>query len=262
MATKPYPQVVLLGDSLFQHAVEVLDGFSFQSQLQIHTIRRLDVINRGFSGYNTANVVQHLDTLFQPPSDTTPKIEYLLVLLGANDAVRPMHTQHVAQDKYRANLAKIITHPAIAAHKPKILLVTPPPVDEIRIEVLDKEKGWPETTRYSAISAQYSQLARDVAAEHEGVVLIDLWKALMDHAVAKTPDYETGAGRPLLGTFESGQRGVLADLLPDGLHMSGEAYRVFYDAVVPHIGTEWVGRGDDDRTGYQLPDWREYPRAE
>ncbi|KAG7102834.1 hypothetical protein HYQ44_016922 [Verticillium longisporum] len=36
MATKPYPQVVLLGDSLFQHAVEVLDGFSFQSQLQIH----------------------------------------------------------------------------------------------------------------------------------------------------------------------------------------------------------------------------------
>ncbi|KAM0334126.1 hypothetical protein ACHAQA_001146 [Verticillium albo-atrum] len=259
MATKPYPQVVLLGDSLFQHAVEVLDGFSFQSQLQIHTIRRLDVINRGFSGYNTANVVQHLDTLFQPPSETTPKIDYLLVLLGANDAVRPMHTQHVAQDKYRANLTKIITHPAIQAHKPKILVVTPPPVDEIRMEVVDKAKGWPESTRFSSISAQYSQLAREVAAEN-GVVLIDLWQALMDHAVAKTPSYK--AGGPLLGTFESGQQGGLADLLPDGLHMSGEAYRVFYDAVLPHIGTEWVGLGDDDRTGYQLPDWREYPKAE
>lgn len=168
----------------------------------------------------------------------------------------PGYRQHVPKEQYKANLLKIISEPGLAAHKPKIHLVTPPPVDEIRLRAIDREKGWPEDTRYTALSAEYSQIVREVAAETPGVVLIDLWKAIMDHAVAKTPGFEPADGRPLLGTFECGQEGYLGELLPDGLHMSGEAYRVFYEAVVPHIGREWADLPEDDRTGYLLPDWK------
>lgn len=214
------------------------------------------MVNRGFSGWTTANVVKYLPQLFAPPSETTPKIDYLLVLLGANDAVRPLPAfdQHVPKAQYRANLTTIITHPVVRAHNPKILLVTPPPVDEIHLETMDREKGWPELTRHAALSAEYSQIARDVAAAHPGVVLVDLWQAVMDEAAARTPGWTATPGGPLLGTFASGQRGALEQLLPDGLHMSGEAYEVFFRAVVPHIGTEWT----DDRAGYLLPDWKTF----
>ncbi|KAL7626840.1 hypothetical protein AAE478_003614 [Parahypoxylon ruwenzoriense] len=232
---RPYNQVVLFGDSLFQGASEVQNGFSFQGALQSHCMRRLDVINRGFSGYNTKNALELLPQIFLPPSPSNPKIEYLLVLLGANDACLPIptNTQGIPINQYKENLIGIITHDHIKAHNPKILLVTPPPVDEIRITELDLAVGQAQATRQAAVSAAYSETARVVAAEIPGVVLIDLQKAIMDKAISLTADF--GAGGPPLG-HPGGKRGVLEQLLPDGLHMSGESYKVFFDIVKPHIG--------------------------
>jgi len=247
---KPYPQIVLLGDSLIQGCCEASDGFSFQAELQCHAMRRFDVVNRGFSGWNTANAVRYLADMFLPPSESGPKLECLVVLLGANDAVQPMLTtvQHVPLSDYKKNLVKIVTHPNITGHNPKIILVTPPPIDEIRVTELDLAAGHPKPQRTSKISAEYTQAARDVAAEVPGVVLVDLWQALMDHAVSRTPGFQ--AGGPLPGTPEFGERGGLADLLPDGLHMSGEAYRVFYETLSVHLG-DW-SKGPS-----VFPDWRE-----
>ncbi|OLN93948.1 Isoamyl acetate-hydrolyzing esterase 1-like protein [Colletotrichum chlorophyti] len=249
--------IVLFGDSLFQGSAVVANEFSFQAELQCRVMRRYDVVNRGFSGWNTANAVKYLPQIIVPPSESGPQLKYFLVLLGANDAVRPMDTttQHVPLKEYKENLIKIVTHPNVTAHQAKILLVTPPPIDEIRITKLDLAWGHPQATRTSKISAEYTQAARDVAAEVPGVTLIDLWQALMDHAVSNTPGFKVGG--PLLGTPELGEQGGLADLLPDGLHMSGEAYKVFYQAVWPHIGQEWANLAEDDRSGYVFPDWRD-----
>ncbi|KAI0592951.1 SGNH hydrolase-type esterase domain-containing protein [Biscogniauxia sp. FL1348] len=232
---KPYNQVVLFGDSLFEFSSKVQDGFSFQGALQGHCIRGLDVINRGFSGYSTKNALQLLPQIFLPPSPANPRIEYLLVLLGANDAALPLptNTQHVPIDQYKENLIKIITHEHITAHNPKILLVTPPPLDQLRLEELDRAYGHEEVTRQAAVSAAYSEMCRKVASEVPGTVLIDLQKAIMEKAIALTPDFDTNG--PPLG-HPGGKRGALESLLPDGLHMSGEAYKVFFDIVLPHIG--------------------------
>lgn len=83
-----------------------------------------------------------------------------------------------------------------------------------------------------------------------GTVLIDLHKALMDLAVEKTPGWDGSKGG-VLGSLESGERGYLPNLLPDGLHLSGEAYRVFWELVrkeivVPAEGLE----------GFVWPEWR------
>ncbi|RYC56774.1 hypothetical protein CHU98_g9430 [Xylaria longipes] len=250
---KPYNQIVLFGDSLFQLCSHVQDGFSFQGALQHLCVRGLDVINRGFSGYNTKNALELLPQIFLPPSPTTPRIEYLLVLLGANDACLPVptSTQGVPIEQYKENLIKntdstiVVTHEHIKAHNPKILLVTPPPLDEIQSYATDLEKGHKETVRMAAVSAQYSATVRQVAAELPGVVLIDLQKALMEKAISMTPDYDPSG--PPLG-YPEGERGALEQLLPDGLHMSGEAYRVFFDIVEPHV------KLPDDY--YVYPDWR------
>ncbi|KAK8026540.1 hypothetical protein PG991_003596 [Apiospora marii] len=250
-----YNQLVLLGDSLFQFSSKVSDGFSFHGAIQDLCMRRLDVINRGFSGWNTKNVVRYLEKIFPPRSEATPRIEYLLVLLGANDAALELDTasQHVDEEDYRSNLKTIITHPNITAHSPKILLVTPPPLDEIMAEMQDKEKHG-QAVRQAAVSAKYSDIARQVAADVPGTVLIDLQKAIMEAAIAATPDLDdkglSKAGLPL--GYPGSVRGGLEQMLPDGLHMSGQAYRVFFDAVKEHIGPF----PEDNETGFVLPGWR------
>lgn len=83
-----------------------------------------------------------------------------------------------------------------------------------------------------------------------GTVLIDLQKALMDLAIEKTPGWD-GSKKEELGSLESGERGYLPNLLPDGLHLSGEAYRVFWGLVSKEIDVPEEGAAD-----YVWPEWR------
>ena len=40
--------------------------------------RRLDVVNRGLSGYNTANVLEYFDRLIPEKTPSSPEIKYLV----------------------------------------------------------------------------------------------------------------------------------------------------------------------------------------
>lgn len=99
-----------------------------------------------------------------------------------------------------------------------------------------------------------------MAAENPEVTLIDLWKGIMDTAIAKTPGFDPRG--PALGDPEGGVRGYLEQLLPDGLHLSAESYRIFYGLVQKHLGAEWAGTKEEDRVAYVLPDWRDAPWLE
>lgn len=51
-------------------------------------LRRLDVVNRGFSGYNTSNALSILPQVFAPPSPGGPELRYLVgspALLGVSE---------------------------------------------------------------------------------------------------------------------------------------------------------------------------------
>lgn len=159
-------------------------------------------------------------------------------------------------EQYKANLRNIITHPNITAHAPKVLVVTPPPLDEIRTTELDTPR-YGRSARQQARSAAYSQAARDVAAAVPGTVVIDLQKALTDYAIANTPGWD--ASQPPLGSVEGGRRGYLEKLLPDGLHMSGEAYWVLWRLVERKIEPQFPSQ---DTVGYVYPEWREAPWLE
>jgi len=261
MATA-YPQIVLFGDSLVQGAGDFVNNFSLQAALQAQVLRRFDVVNRGLSGYNTSNALKVLPQIFAPPVEGGPKLAYLFVLLGANDACRPLavDNQHVPLDRYKENLRRIVTHPHITAHKPKIFIVTPPPLDEIRMDEVDRAAGHGGALRSAKTSAAYSDAARAVAVETAGVTLVDLYRALMDAAVANTPGFTPDPNGPALGDPACGQRGYLEQLLPDGLHLSTEAYRIFYhDLVRPLVGSEWAGTPAEDKVGYVFPEWRDAP---
>jgi len=120
-----YDKFLLFGDSITQGGCDQ-SGFAFAAALQHDYARRLDVVNRGFSGYNTANAVVILPSIIQPP--TNSNIRLITVFFGANDAVIEGFPQHVPFEEYCRNLKQILTHSVVTAHCPKILLINPPPI--------------------------------------------------------------------------------------------------------------------------------------
>lgn len=162
--------------------------------------------------------------------------------------------QHVPVEEYKENLVKIITHPRIQEHKPKIFLVTPPPVDELKHGKRDTEFGHPSSMRTSAVSASYSEKAREVSRELPDVILVDLWQAIMDKAISMAPDdYQPGG--PWLGSPENGKAGGLDSLLPDGLHMNDEAYQVFFETIRPAVEEEFrkAKEGKEEDADFVFP---------
>lgn len=160
--------------------------------------------------------------------------------------------QHVPIDKYKENLTKIITHARIQAHSPMILLTTPPPLDELQMGKFDKVYAR-KPNRLAAVTQQYAEMAREIAHENPGVILLDLEKAIMDKAISMTDGILPTD--PRLGTFENGKSGGLDRLLVDGLHLNGEGYRVYFDLLQKHMGEEWESLANNDRTKYVFPDW-------
>ncbi|KAH0223690.1 hypothetical protein KCU90_g25703, partial [Aureobasidium melanogenum] len=105
-------QFVLFGDSITQQSASQAKGFGWTPALQDAYIRRLDVINRGFSGYNTTQALKVLPRILPTPEQG--RIRLMTIFLGANDARlpdTPGFSQTVDLEQYKKNLRDIINHP-------------------------------------------------------------------------------------------------------------------------------------------------------
>jgi len=113
-------------------------------------------------------------------------------------------------------------------------------VNEAHLEAEDLLKGHGGLSRNQSFTATYAEVVREVAAEfkEQNVVLVDLWKAMMDEASSSDTQYVPGSG--LVGSKSLGDSEGFRILLVDGLHFTGAGYKVFFDAVLPHVGREWA----------------------
>ena len=105
-------QILLFGDSITQYSFNPkLEGFG--AHIAHSYVRKMDVMNRGFSGYNTEWCLpllpQVLSTLLPTPQNGfTPSIKLITIFLGANDSVLPGNRQYVSLENYKNNLIKMI----------------------------------------------------------------------------------------------------------------------------------------------------------
>ncbi|KUJ19103.1 SGNH hydrolase [Mollisia scopiformis] len=234
--SKSYPQFLLFGDSIIQMSSYLRDGYSFAAILSEHCIRSFDIINRGLSGYNTANAMLILQDIV--PSPDTAKVAYLAILFGANDACLPNSPsrQHVPLEDYRRNIKTILTHPVVKAQDPTILLITPPPVNESQLEV--NADG--TTSRQQTVTAKYADAIREIVteSENEKVVLIDLHAVMMKKATAMVTQNGGSLDKALQTLLMSRATNCPqnTDLLRvDGLHLTGAGYKIFVEEVLSHV---------------------------
>ena len=136
------------------------------------------------------------------------------VFFGANDACLPGSStgQHVPLTEYRRNLKAILAHQSVGAQKPRLILLTPPPVNEYQLEAADLVEGRTDPIRSAEHTKQYADACREVGVE-VGVVVLDVWSIFMAKAGWKE-------GEPLVGSKKVTRNEVLGKLLSDGEFLS------------------------------------------
>mmetsp|Transcript_22551 Transcript_22551/g.53234 ORF Transcript_22551/g.53234 Transcript_22551/m.53234 type:complete len:263 (+) Transcript_22551:84-872(+) len=132
------PTIVLFGDSITEL------GFSqggWTSLLAGHYSRRADILNRGFSGYNTRHAIDILSRVFgESKEDAASRVGsplFVTCFFGANDAMLDVdveHCQHVPVDEYETNIRSLVStirkRLEVDNRSPPVILFTPPPVDQ------------------------------------------------------------------------------------------------------------------------------------
>ncbi|OXG10085.1 GDSL Lipase/Acylhydrolase family protein [Cryptococcus neoformans Ze90-1] len=216
--------VMLFGDSLTQ----AWSAGSFAQRMSEFYLRRADVINRGFGGYNSEWAIPVFEQVFATKKDREQggiqQVKLITIWLGANDACLPSSPQHVPLDKYKSNvkhIVNLIRDPSSPYHSPetKIVLISPPPIIEAAwIESrLEKWKSFgcegpePEQNRDAKVTKQYAEGCKEVGTEL-GVPVVDFWTAIVEAAGGEKDEQ-------------------LAPYFYDGLHLTSEGYAVLFKAV-------------------------------
>ena len=134
-----------------------------------------------------------------------------VIFFGANDACLPGSPtgQHVPLDVFKQNLVDIVRHPRVIAQKPRVILITPPPVNEYKLEESDLVQGLTDPRRTAENTKRYADATREVGAEL-GVAVLDIWSIFM----AMTGWKE---GEPLVGSKKVARSEILEKLLADGM---------------------------------------------
>lgn len=131
------------------------------------------------------------------------------VFFGANDACLPGSPtgQHVPLNEYKKNLKAILEHSSVVAQKPRLILLTPPPVNEYQLEEAMLFADMPPM-RSAEYTKEYADACRQVGAE-AGVVVLDVWSIFMAKAGWKE-------GEALVGSKKVARSEVFDKLLSDG----------------------------------------------
>eukprot|EP01023_Acetabularia_acetabulum_P004950 TRINITY_DN12065_c0_g1_i1.p2 TRINITY_DN12065_c0_g1~~TRINITY_DN12065_c0_g1_i1.p2 ORF type:complete len:215 (-),score=35.24 TRINITY_DN12065_c0_g1_i1:550-1194(-) len=209
------PQFVCFGDSLTQQAFGV-NGWG--TMLADKYVRKVDVMNRGYSGYTTRWAVQYLDEIF-PTEIKQPQV-LATIFFGANDAAPPALEQHVPLNEYKNNLVKIYEHMQKVGIS-NILYVTPTPVDD---EVLEGE-------RLYSMTQKYAEGCMEIAKQLNQPVL-DLW--------------------PYMLNVENWQK----SLLSDGVHLTSTGNKVVFDALSESVDN-FFPQLQASQLKQDIPLWRE-----
>ncbi|OCH95192.1 SGNH hydrolase [Obba rivulosa] len=219
MAANVEDVIMLLGDSLTQGGWQ---AHGFAQQLAYVYNRKLDVLNRGMSGYNTEWIQPVFEQCFatQHEQKHVPAVRLLTIWLGANDAALPGTSQHVPLPTFAANLSKLIhmvTSPSSTHYSPvtRIMLFTPPPVNTYQWRVRQQSKTPPKgLDRDFEVTKSYAQAVVDVGAK-EGVPVLDLWTVLWEAC----------------GKEEQN----LSKFLTDGLHLNEAGYTILFQELMAAI---------------------------
>lgn len=157
----------------------------------------------------------------------------------------------------------------MAAHKARIILVAPPPVNEHLLWSADQANGLNGVSRRVASTRDYAEAACKVGAKLH-VPVVNLWTTFMSKAGWDcSADY---ANDSLPGSLQSKPNDVLIELMYDGwssvlsnngfslihpgLHFHPAGYQLLFDEVMDLVRIKWPDQLPENLP-MVIPDWKD-----
>ena len=225
-----WPTALLLGDSQTQLACEA-DGWA--QSLAEHFVRRADIVNRGFSGYNTRMIQTVLPDIFTPEALKRAKV--VCIFLGSNDASMEDTNpeQAVPAEEFGENLLKIISY-LLSNGVPKeaLVIISPPPIlPEKWTAALNLRPGPTlPNCKSNDLTRTFAKECGEVAKRYN-LTFVDLFSHMMDPV----------------------NKINLNTALCDGLHLGKEGHRALFSLLKPVFNDKLGGSPD----ALMLPEWKE-----
>ena len=191
---------LLFGDSITEFAFEPNQWCLGQALQNIYA-RKMDIVQRGYIGYNTRWCLKILPDILDGLQD----VGIAYIFLGSNDAMTEGCTS-VPLPEYLSNIKSMAE--IMIARDIKVVIVGQAKIDRPKWDHLHPEdlaNGWirGEDTFY-----EYALALRRLC-QVEGLPFVDLQTKFEEVAAEKW-----------------------RDLLVDGLHLSGEGYKIFYEELL------------------------------
>eukprot|EP00092_Neocalanus_flemingeri_P041233 GFUD01044893.1.p1 GENE.GFUD01044893.1~~GFUD01044893.1.p1 ORF type:complete len:247 (+),score=69.79 GFUD01044893.1:74-814(+) len=228
-----WPTALLLGDSQTQLAWQ---AGGWAQNLAESFVRRADVINRGFSGYNTRMIQTILPDIFTP--ETLKRAKIVCIFLGSNDAsmVETNPEQAVPVEEFGENLLKIISYIlSNGVSKQALVIISPPPIlPEKWNATLSLRPGPPlPNCKSNELTKTFAKECGEVAKRFN-LTFVDLFSHMMDPA----------------------NKINLNAALSDGLHLGKEGHDALFSLLSPVFNAKLGGSSD-----IMLPEWRDLDNA-
>ncbi|KAI8608770.1 SGNH hydrolase-type esterase domain-containing protein [Chytriomyces sp. MP71] len=225
-----YPKLVLLGDSLTEYGMQ---PHGWARNLSAAFNRRVDVVNRGFAGFNSLWLTALVDPVLRELDPAS--IAIVSVLVGANDCVTD-GPRRVPLLSYKENLRSILKRIWTSAPNAKILLATPPPLKSRETE----SRNLDHCLEYRNAALAVGQTAM-LEVPSSSLRVLDTWS------------YFTGLG---IATIYSGyDPAPIHDLFEDNVHWNAKGNLLFADAFLRTIKESWPTLSPDS-TSLILPSFR------
>ncbi|PSK37565.1 hypothetical protein C7M61_003271 [Candidozyma pseudohaemuli] len=217
-----FDKFLLFGDSITEFS-HYQGGFSLAAKLADDYTRKLDIVKRGFSGYNTRWTLPIFKQVLDAELEGPGKIRLAYIFLGTNDA--SFGFQGVPIEEYKLNLETMVK---LALEKDIKLVIVGPALHDQKLFIdACEEKGRPLDGPFSSSknTREYADAAWEVALAHK-LPFLDLWYLFQKNGGWSSDELLQGSPD-------------LSEYLFDGVHYSARAYEVFYDALIKLIRKEY-----------------------
>ncbi|KAE9622231.1 hypothetical protein Lal_00032377 [Lupinus albus] len=168
------PKFVLFGSSIIEYSA--YEGWG--ATLTHLYARQVDVILRGYAGWNSRSALLILDKIF--PKNATEQPSLVIVYFGGNDATHPQpngNGSHVPLEEYTENMRKIFIHLQSLSEKTRIIFLSTPPINEKQLFGNSFPPGQlPKTNESHGI---YSEAGLKLCQELN-IKSIDLWSKIQE----------------------------------------------------------------------------------
>eukprot|EP01038_Epipyxis_sp_PR26KG_P012407 gene12407-16640_t len=227
-------KIICFGDSITEFGSGLLpsDGFGWVGLLQIWYSRKVDVVNRGYSGYNSrwAKYILQSAVISEKP-------DLIFIFFGANDASISYtygieDSQYILLEKYSQNIEEMIKWIQKELPSTDIILITPTPIFEETLESFARE-NWnvQKLCRSNDHTHKYAVACKEIANRFQ-IPVIDAWKGL------------------------EGESTTRQAFLSDGLHLNERGNAKLFDLIKGVIQVQ-LSKWLPESIPMHMPDWKD-----